>query len=313
MSSMSSASRPIPRFDPTRPFTRAEARAAGVEDKELRGPSYRSLLHGVYVSSAVRDTPLLRAEAALHVHPAGAVATHFSSARILGAPVPADPLEHVTVSRAQDRRKRQGIRCHLASIAAAEIRVMRGVRVSCPERMFVELASLLGLVDLVAVGDWLVRNKHTTCRALADFCAGSQDQHARAAQRAASYVRDRVDSPMETRLRMLLVLAGLPEPEVNLQIRDGNGTILMRVDLSYPGVRLAIEYDGRHHVELEEQWDRDVERRDDLDDSWRMLTVTSKGIYKHPERTVDRVWRALQRRRYPGLRRPTDDWRPHFR
>jgi very-short-patch-repair endonuclease len=217
------------------------------------------------------------------------------------------------VSRAQDRRQRQGIRCHLASIAAGEIRVLKGVRVSGPERMFVELASALGLVDLVVVGDWLARRGHTTCSALLEFCSSSHDQHAKTAKRAAAYVRDRVDSPMETRLRMLLVLAGLPEPEVNIEIRDKDGTILMRVDLCYPAVRLAIEYDGRHHVELEKQWDRDVERRDDLDDTWRMLTVTSKGIYKDPAKTVDRVWRALQKRRYPGLRRPTDDWRPHFR
>jgi hypothetical protein len=179
--------------------------------------------------------------------------------------------------------------------------------------MFVELASLLGLVDLVAVGDFLVRRKHTTCAALVDFCGGSRDVHAKEARRAAAYVRDRVDSPMETRLRMLIVLAGLPEPEVNLTIHDEGGTILMRVDLCYPRVRLAIEYDGRHHVQLEEQWGRDVERRDDLDDSWRMLTVTSKGIYKQPDKTVDRVWRALRKRGYPRLRRPTDAWRPHFR
>jgi very-short-patch-repair endonuclease len=118
---------------------------------------------------------------------------------------------------------------------------------------------------------------------------------------------------MESRLRMLLVLAGLPEPEVNVQIRDEHGTVLMRVDLCYPAARLAIEYDGRHHVELERQWERDVERRDDLDDGWRMLTVTSKGIYKEPGATIDRVWRALRRRGHPGLRRPGDAWRPHFR
>ena len=49
------------------------------------------------------------------------------------------------------------------------------------------------------------------------------------------------------------------------------------------------------------------------DDGWRMLTVTSKGIYKEPATTVDRVWRALRRRSFPGLRRPRDAWRPHFR
>jgi hypothetical protein len=44
-----------------------------------------------------------------------------------------------------------------------------------------------------------------------------------------------------------------------------------------------------------------------------MITVTSKGIYREPEVTVDRVWRALRRRGFPGLRRPRDAWRAHFR
>jgi very-short-patch-repair endonuclease len=308
---MSSARTPW--FDPTRPFTRAEALAAGLTDRELRGPSYRRILHGVYVSAAVPDTAFLRAGAALLVHPPHAVATHFSAARAIGAPVPAHPWEHVTVAEREDRRHRQGLRCHVAAIATAEIRVIEGLRFSCPERIFVELAPFLGLVELVIVGDWLVRNRHTTRAGLVEFCGTSSDPHAKAARRAAASVRDRVDSPMETRLRMLLVLAGLPEPEVNRTIRDENGTVLMRVDLSYPAARLAIEYDGRHHIELEQQWERDVERRDDLDDSWRMLTVTSKGIYKKPEETIDRVWTALRRRRHPGLRRPTDGWRPHFR
>ena len=300
-------------FDPREPFTRAQALRAGLTDRDLTRGAYRRLLHGIYVAAAVPDAPLLRAKAALLTHDPAAVATHVTAARIIGAPVPKLPHEHVTVPDEDQRRRRRGVRCHVASIDAAEVRVLEGVRFSCPERMFVELAALLGLVDLVAVGDFLVRRRHTTSAALVAYCSRSQDAHASSARRAASYVRDRVDSPMETRLRMLIVLAGLPEPEVNVTIRDQGGTILMRVDLCYRRARLAIEYDGRHHVELEEQWDRDVERRDDLDDSWRMLTVTSKGIYKRPDKTVDRVWRALRNRGYPRLRRPTDAWRPHFR
>jgi very-short-patch-repair endonuclease len=309
---MSYAAAPLA-LDPMQPFTRAEALAVGITDRQLRGSRHRRLLHGVYVSAAVPDTPMLRARAALLVHPAGAVATHFSAARMWGAPVPAHPFEHVTVAVPQDRRHRQGLRCHVAAIAAADVRVVEGVRLSCPERMFVEMAAFLGLVDLVVVGDWLVRHRRTTPSTLLAHCRTSQHEHASSARRAASYVRERVDSPMESRLRMLLVLAGLPEPEVNVQIRDEHGTVLMRVDLCYPAARLAIEYDGRHHVELERQWERDVERRDDLDDGWRMLTVTSKGIYKEPGATIDRVWRALRRRGHPGLRRPGDAWRPHFR
>ena len=99
--------------------------------------------------------------------------------------------------------------------------------------------------------------------ALVTFCAASTPAHADQARRAASYVRARVDSPMETRLRLLLVLAGLPEPEVNRELRDELG-IVMRLDLCYPAIKVAIEYDVRQHLTSASQWERDVERRNDL-------------------------------------------------
>lgn len=301
-----------PTFDPTRPFTRAEARAVGITDHALRGPRYRSLLNGVSISSAVPDTPDVRAAAALLVHPPGAVATHFTAARVYRAPVPSHPHEHVTVARASDRRHRQGLRCHLAALADSEIRIVRGLRISSPERVFVELTPFLPLVDLVVLGDWLVRKDFTTPTRLVEYCTRSTERHAVQARKAAAFVRERVDSPMETRLRMLLVLAGLPEPEVNRKVRDDHGNIVLRLDLCYPGVRVAVEYDGRQHLELVDQWERDVERRDDLE-GWRVVTVTSKGIYREPERTLRRVWQALEERGYRPMPRIKDDWRPHFR
>jgi very-short-patch-repair endonuclease len=266
----------------------------------------------VYVSSAVPDTPRLRAEAALLVHPPGAVATHSTSARVIGAPVPADHLEHVTVADSSDRRQRRGLRCHVAALTAEETHVVRGLRISAPHRMFLELAGWLPLVDLVVVGDWLVQRELTSPELLLDYCTKATDAYAKAAREAAAYVRRKVDSPMETRLRMLLVLAGLPEPEINRQLRDDHGNIVLRLDLCYPGVRVAIEYDGRQHLELLDQWERDVERRDDLH-GWRVVTVTSKGIYREPEKTLRRVLDALAERGYRPLPRLKDDWRPHFR
>jgi hypothetical protein len=49
------------------------------------------------------------------------------------------------------------------------------------------------------------------------------------------------------------VLAGLPEPEVNLIIRDELGAPIRRYDLLYRGSRTAVEYDGRHHIERKGQ------------------------------------------------------------
>jgi very-short-patch-repair endonuclease len=189
-----------------------------------------------------------------------------------------------------------------------------GVRVTAYLRTFVDLAEVLSLVDLVAVGDHLVRRGRTTPEQLRAYCSQSCARAATLARRAAQHVREGVDSPMETRLRMLLVLAGLPEPQVNLTIRDVLGEPVRRYDLSWPEGKAIVEYDGRQHIEREEQWERDLERRAAIDeDEWRILVVTARGIYNTPARTLDQVHRMLLKRGVPGTpRRLSDAWRPHF-
>src|SRR5260370_42475768 len=51
------------------------------------------------------------------------------------------------------------------------------------------------------------------------------------------------ESPMEARLRWVLIQAGLPRPQVQADLRDSDGRFLGRADLYYPAARLVIEYD----------------------------------------------------------------------
>jgi very-short-patch-repair endonuclease len=87
-----------------------------------------------------------------------------------------------------------------------------------------------------------------------------------------------------------------------------------RVDLSYPELRIAIEYDGQQHREDLRQWNKDIDREDWLErHGWRVLSVISTGIYRRPDQTVARVYTALEQRGCTGLPRvPSDEWRVHF-
>ena len=299
-------------FDLTQPFLGAEAVAAGLSPSALKGPNFRRIFRGVYVHASVPPHPLHRVIGALLLHPSGAVASHLSAATVYGLPIPKHSEEHVSVPTAADRRQRPGIRSHVGS--TDEARLVNGVRVSSPVRLFVELAALLDLVELVVVGDALVRGRHTTLEQLRDACATSDAKHAVAARRAAAYVRADVDSPMETRLRMLIVLAGLPEPEVNVKVYDEDGRLRFRFDLCYPDLKLIVEYDGRQHRADLDQWDRDTERRDWFDhEGWRIVPVFSRGIYRRPDQTIHRVEAALRACGCTTLpRRLSDDWRAHF-
>ncbi len=305
--------RPAETFDVRRPFTRAEAREARIQLSELRTTRYRRLMVNVYVAAEVAVTPRLRALAPLALAHPTAWASHASATRVHGLPIPTLAQEHVSVCKPEHRLRRSGVVSHLASKTCLVVEV-DGCRVSSPAQTFVELGELLDLVDLVVVGDHLVRKGAFTPDQLVEFCKWSRHPGAWRAAVAAGYVRERVDSPMETRLRMLIVLAGLPEPQVNLTISDAAGFPVRRYDLSWPEVKAIVEYDGRHHIEREQQWESDLERREAIDDEGhRLLVVTSKGIYVEPGRTLERVHRLLLERRLPGVPAKLDDaWRAHF-
>jgi len=300
-------------LDLRNPFRRRTAVAAGVSAKTLRGPHFQRLLPGVYVSSDVAVTEMLRARAvATLVDDPRAHLSHATATRVLGVPIPTLPEEHVTVTDALYRRAPRGVRCHVRPGASTMRR--GGLTVSAPGQLFVELAELLSLVDLVVAGDHLVRRFPVTPAQLLEACAAVPGRPGWEARRAASYVRGRVDSPMETRLRMLLVLAGLPEPQVNPTLRAADGQPLRRYDLCWPGARLVVEYDGRHHAIDLDRWEADVERREEVaDDGYRIITVTSRGLHRTPGRTVRRVHAVLADSGLPGVpARPLLDWQPYF-
>jgi very-short-patch-repair endonuclease len=99
------------------------------------------------------------------------------------------------------------------------------------------------------------------------------------------------ESPMETRLRWLLIQAGLPRPDVQADLRDADGRFVGRADLYYRSVRLVIEYDGAHHR------DRLVEdnRRQNamINAGFHILRFTAADIHQRPEVVAAQVRRAL--------------------
>ena len=299
------------RLDTRRPFTRADALAAGISPKMLRGSKFRRIFRDVHIRADVKDSLDDRARAALLLHPERAYASHTTAAELYGVVVPPSSLVHVSVFRAKDRRWNAGLKPHVAPPHTA-VTTLRGIRISDKYRMFIELAAVLELVDLVVAGDNMLRVFGISAATLRGELSRSSDYWSGAARHAASFVRDGVDSPMETRLRMLLVLAGLPEPEVNLAIRDEHGDVVLRFDLAYRHARVAVEFEGRHHVEVVRQWEKDITRDEAADQMhWRIVKITSRGIYGEPGRTVARVWAALRDRGHL-VPRPTDGWRRHF-
>lgn len=174
------------------------------------------------------------------------------------------------------------------------------------------MATYLPLLDLMVLGDSMVRRTAATPADLVVAASATRGRNARLARRVARLVRADVDSPMETTTRLLIALAGLPEPVVNHVIRDVDGALRRRLDMAYVEARLAVEYDGRQHAESNVQWQVDVGRREELDgDGWRMMVVMAKDIYRTPVHTVDRLRAAMRRAGIP-IGAGSDEWRDHF-
>jgi hypothetical protein len=267
-----------------------------------------------YVAREVAITPLLRAKAVIRLVPTGSYISHHTAAELWGAAPPSDVATHVTLPSARGRLVRQGVRSHYRT-RSAQTTIRKGVPISTPEETFLDLAAVgVGLLELVVVADGMIKAGHTSQERLSGAAAQWDGRGCRLARRAASFAREGVDSPQETRLRLLLVLAGLPEPRVNLIIRGGDGSWRRRYDLAYEQFRLIIEYDGRQHAEDAQQWLTDIFRREELDQiRWRLVIVTSEGIYREPLRTLERVRDALVERGAKGIRRTfKPEWRLHF-
>lgn len=261
----------------------------------------------------MRLTLLERTRAALAVSAPGAYASHHTAAALWGGSVPDTECIHLSVPDGAPRTKRAGIRAHRGS-DAVETGEHRGVPLTTPLQCLIDLAADgMSLVDLVVLGDSLLKRERFTLRQLHEAAKRWIGRGAKIARRAAALMRKGVDSAMESRLRLLLVLAGLPEPEVNVILRNENGEWVARFDLCYRRLKLIIEYDGRQHGELE-QWRHDSRRRELLDRlGWRVLTVHSDGIYANPFETLERIRAVLVELGYTPLRRGfRPEWSRYF-
>lgn len=187
-----------------------------------------------------------------------------TAARLWGIPLPAlleDERLHV-LQRWTDRGPRgPGIVGHKTH-REVEVVVAHSIRRTAPIDTWFALAQSMGHDDLIVAGDRLVGGRHPLLddEALRGAVAAHVGvRGARRIREAHAEVRPGSWSPRETRVRLALVRAGLPQPELNAVI-DVPGARHYRGDLVYRSHRLVLEYEGRHHLTDPVQWARDLTR-----------------------------------------------------
>jgi hypothetical protein len=280
--------------DVTAPFRGTDALAAGrLTPGELRGPRFRRVFPDVYLPA---DAPLdltARSRAAyLLVGGRGGALAGWSAAELLVthcAPrdAPAELLVDFHVRRHPGLRVRHGTARPDEVRERADCRVTSFLRTAYDLGRWSELADAVVAVDALAAraGFRPVEVLELRDRYPGGWGSGRLDEVVRLADPLA-------ESAMETRLRLLLVLGGLPAPAVQYLVTDERRNLVGRVDLAYPERRLAIEYDGDGHRDRA-QFVHD-RRRDAVMTSlgWRVLRVTSADVLGSADRTLAQV-RAL--------------------
>ena len=275
------------------PFQTADALALGLSWKTLQGSRFRRLAKGVYVAATTADSHRIRVRAVMVALPPGTIATGVTGLQLFGVDLgPQLPITFATTHPRQVRRR------DVKVIRLKELPAHRD-GVAGPEHCLLVAASALNLLDLVTAGDSLLRLRRTTLVRLQSAVQMHSGRGIVAARAAVRLVRERVDSPRETWLRLCLVLAGLPLPECNLIIGDDQGPI-GRVDLVYVAYKLIIEYEGDQHRTDRNQWNRDIDRHEDFArEHWTLIRVTSERT-RWPRQIVRSVYRALRSNGYDG-------------
>lgn len=285
---------PLPPELSAGPFSVSEARRAGVSAARLRRGDLQSPFRGTRTALGPL-TALDRAYAYAPNLREGQVFSHVTAALLGGLWLPRRCLDSALVDvlslGGRDRAQAKGVRGHRA--IDEEVAFARGLPVVSPVRTWVALAPLLSIDELVAAGDCLLRrNRPLATRSAMTAGIRQGERGASKARQALPLVRERVDSPKETELRLLFHRAGLPEPEVN-------GQILLAVgdtpgDLVFRAWRVLAEFDGQQHRVGRAQFERDIVRLEALARAgWIVIRVLDAHL-QEPIGVVDRVVTALR-------------------
>ena len=208
--------------------------------------------------------------------------THTTSAALLGLRMPEGFRErelHVGVPRPARAPRGRGVIGHQVEPALPALRQV-GLPLTPAVETWLQCATLLAADDVIIMGDGLVR-RFRPCATMAELAAAvSQAAGCRGAtilRKALTSIRPGTDSARETMLRLIVVRAGFPEPEVNGPIVNRYGATIAHGDLVFRGQKVILEYEGRQHADDERQFSIDIARLDEImEEGWRVIRVDKR-------------------------------------
>ncbi len=299
---------PMPPQIPNGSFLVEDADRLGLSPKRLSRNGIFTPSRGIRLPLHSTGTVADNVRAYSRLDPA-CVLTHSTSARICCICLPGwlDQDWRIHIARPADGSKprRRNVVGHQLSFKPGEVVMFDGVRLTSPARTWLDLASLLSIDELVAAGDSVVvehgedfpmpRQPLATIGDLKRIVGQHPGMRGvRKARLALDLIRVGADSAPETMMRLALLNAGLPEPVLNVVLRNRLGHPVVWPDAAYPDQRIALQYDGAHHGDFD-QYRRDIKRQS-LTESlgWREVRVQSSDLEGDRPFIVEKVKAALR-------------------
>lgn len=228
--------------------------------------------------------------------------SHETVFGLIGAPTPDWPRRlglHVATHRPSREPRVHGVCGHrFQTRESAAVTDARGLRFEHPVRAWRQAGATWTFDDLVAAADFLVSGDRpwATVDDLRREIEIMGDVRHGLLRSALGAVRGGVRSPRETRLRLMLVRAGLPEPAIGWNLYDANGTFVAELDMAYVRYRVAPEYDGRVHAFDDRQFAKDADRWDAIrGQGWDHVRVLNHHMQHGGSAAVRKVGDALLR------------------
>ncbi|ORX03922.1 hypothetical protein AWC29_17155 [Mycobacterium triplex] len=272
------------------PFRGSQALMHGRVTRSQLRTRYRAVFRDVYIGREVELTAARKARAAWLS--TGATLAGLSAAAVLGTKWldAAAPAEIVR----PDRHGQPGIVVHSYQLTDDEVCTIRGMRVTTAARAAYDIGCGMPIANAIPILDALLNAtgiKPADVIALADRRPGRRG--VRRLRAALESVDGGAESPQETRVRLLLVRAGLRKPETQIEFPD----LHIRVDMGWREWKVAVEYDGLQHWEDRYQRSWDIERIALLEAAgWAVIRVSAEMLSRRPEAVVQRVRDKLRER-----------------
>lgn len=256
-------------------------------------------------SDADASMPIVRLLQALTAG-TDSVVSHDSAAALHGlfALDLAAPFD-LTVPRGRPQIRRPAlVRGHRMRLHEEQVTEVQGIPVTTPARTWVDRAVGQTLEQAVIDADIVLRPPRSEYESSGAAAATREEMDEavrsrpkargiRTARLALELARAGADSPQETRLRLKLGEAKLPEPEVNGWVFWPDGRRAFQPDLLFRRYRVCVQYEGRHHSHPD-QVERDVARADVAAAlGWREVRITRRDTVAGWSPAVAKVARAL--------------------